>query len=101
VYRWHRRAVRRSEGSTTTSQRSRSKRDRDTEPDLIRNQDILRMKDFHHKEIAKKLRDGFRGLREKRKELNYNFKGNRTQHRGERWGVGRNLQRLCSRFLTD
>mgnify|MGYP006883897117 CR=1 FL=1 len=33
-------AVRRSEGSTTTSQRS--KRDRDTEPDLIRNQDILR-----------------------------------------------------------
>merc|ERR1711912_142713 len=32
--------VRRSEGSTTTSQRS--KRDRDTEPDLIRNQDILR-----------------------------------------------------------
>ena len=33
-------AVRRSEGSTTISQRS--KRDRDTEPDLIRNQDILR-----------------------------------------------------------
>ena len=33
-------------------------------------------KDFHHKEIAKKLRDGFRGLREKRKELNHNFKGN-------------------------
>ena len=40
VYRWHRRTVRRSEGSTTISQRSR--RDRDTEPDLIRNQDILR-----------------------------------------------------------
>ena len=40
VYRRHRRAVRRSEGSTTISQRS--KRDRDTEPDLIRNQDILR-----------------------------------------------------------
>ena len=40
VYRWHRRTVRRSEGSTTISQRS--KRDRDTEPDLIRNQDILR-----------------------------------------------------------
>ena len=33
-------------------------------------------KDFHHKEFAKKLRDGFRGLREKRKELNHNFKGN-------------------------
>ena len=33
-------AVRRSEGSTTISQRS--KRDRNTEPDLIRNQDILR-----------------------------------------------------------
>ena len=33
-------------------------------------------KDFHHKEIAKKLRDGFRGLREKRKEPNHNFKGN-------------------------
>ena len=32
--------------------------------------------DFHHKEFAKKLRDGFRGLREKRKELNHNFKGN-------------------------
>ena len=30
-------------------------------------------KDFHHKEFAKKLRDGFR---EKRKELNHNFKGN-------------------------
>merc|ERR1711988_586684 len=43
------------------------------EPDLIRNQDILRMKDFHHKEIAKKLRDGFRGLREKRKEHNLLF----------------------------
>ena len=40
MYRRHRRAVRRSEGSTTISQRS--KRDRDTEPDLIRNQDILR-----------------------------------------------------------
>merc|ERR1711959_208380 len=40
VYRRHGGAVRRSEGSTTTSQRS--KRDRDTEPDLIRNQDILR-----------------------------------------------------------
>ena len=40
VYRWHRRTVRRSEGSTTISQRS--KRDRDTEPDLIRNQNILR-----------------------------------------------------------
>ena len=40
MYRWHRRTVRRSEGSTTISQRS--KRDRDTEPDLIRNQDILR-----------------------------------------------------------
>ena len=40
VYRRHRRAVRRSEGSTTISQRS--KRDRDTEPDLIRNQDTLR-----------------------------------------------------------
>ena len=33
-------------------------------------------KDFHHKEIAKKLRDGFRGLREKRKEPIHNFKGN-------------------------
>ena len=33
-------------------------------------------KDFHHKEFAKKLRDGLRGLREKRKELNHNFKGN-------------------------
>ena len=33
-------------------------------------------KDFHHKEFAKKLRDGFRGLREKRKESNHNFKGN-------------------------
>ena len=33
-------------------------------------------KDFHHKEFAKKLRDGFRGLREKRKEPNHNFKGN-------------------------
>ena len=33
-------------------------------------------KDFHHKEIAKKLRDGFRGLREKRKEPIRNFKGN-------------------------
>ena len=33
-------------------------------------------KDFHHKEFAKKLRDGFRGLREKRKEFNHNFKGN-------------------------
>ena len=30
-------------------------------------------KDFHHKEIAKKLRDGFRGLREKRKESNRPF----------------------------
>ena len=40
MYRRHRRAERRSEGSTTISQRS--KRDRDTEPDLIRNQDILR-----------------------------------------------------------
>ena len=39
-------------------------------------------KDFHHKEFAKKLRDGFRGLREKRKELNHNFKLQR-QHRGE------------------
>ena len=35
-------------------------------------------KDFH-KEFAKKLRDGFR---EKRKELNQNFKGN-TEDRGE------------------
>ena len=35
-------AVRRSEGSTTISQRSKRKRDRNTEPDLIRNQDILR-----------------------------------------------------------
>ena len=33
-------------------------------------------KDFHHKEFAKKLRDGFRGLREKRKEPIHNFKGN-------------------------
>jgi hypothetical protein len=40
VYRWHRRTVRRSEGSTTISQKS--KRDRDTEPDLIRNQNIFR-----------------------------------------------------------
>merc|ERR1711916_191506 len=40
VYRRHRRTVRRSKGSTTISQRS--KRDRDTEPDLIRNQDTLR-----------------------------------------------------------
>ena len=37
-------------------------------------------KDFHHKEIAKKLRDGFRGLREKRKELNHNFKGNTEEN---------------------
>ena len=36
-------------------------------------------KDFHHKEIAKKLRDGLRGLREKRKEPNHNFKGNNTE----------------------
>ena len=65
-------AVRRSEGSTTTSQRS--KRDRDTEPDLMKPR--YPSKDFHHKEFAKKLRDGFRGLREKRKELNHNFEGN-------------------------